>query len=134
MSGAAPACRGRRLCVTMGPWIRRIRGPMLKKFIDLFSQEIWHRDVYSMSRSRRIFTFWVRMGHIILEEVISGDLRMRAMGLVYMSILSLVPFMAFAFSVLKGLGFQNKLQPMLVDMFDPLGPRGAEIAGKVIDF
>jgi len=107
---------------------------MLKKFIDLFSQEIWHRDVYSMTRSRRIFTFWVRMGHVILEEVISGDLRMRAMGLVYMSILSLVPFMAFAFSVLKGLGFQNKLQPMLVDMFSPLGPKGAEIAGKVIDF
>ncbi len=107
---------------------------MLKKLTDRFSQEIWQRDVYDMTRSRRIFTFWVRMLHVISDELITGDLRMRAMGLVYMSILSLVPLMAFAFSVLKGFGIQNKMQPVLTDLFSPLGPKGAEIAGKVIDF
>jgi membrane protein len=107
---------------------------MIKKFIDTFTQEIWHRDVHAMTRSRRIVTFWVRMGHVMLDEIVTGDLRLRAMGLVYTSILSLVPLLAFAFAVLKGFGVQNKLQPVLVNLFAPMGPKGVEIAGKIIDF
>ncbi len=38
---------------------------------------------------------------------------MRAAALTYTTVLSLVPFLAIAFSVLKGLGAQNVLEPML---------------------
>ena len=107
---------------------------MLKRFIDVFSQEVWAQDVYKMSRSRRILIFWVRMLHVVSVEVINGNLRLRALGLVYTSILSLVPLMAFAFAVLKGFGVQNKLQPLLLNLFSALGPKGVEITGKVIDF
>lgn len=107
---------------------------MLKRFTDKFSQEIWQQDVYSMTRSRRILVFWVRMFQVLIEDILTGDLRLRAMGLVYVSILSLVPFLAFAFSVLKGFGVQNRLQPLLADMFNPLGDKGPAIAAKVIDF
>jgi membrane protein len=107
---------------------------MLKRFTDKFTQEIWHQDVYAMSRRRRITIFWVRMFQVLIEDILSGDLRMRAMGLVYVSILSLVPFLAFAFAVLKGFGVQNRLQPLLADMFNPLGDKGPAIAAKIIDF
>jgi membrane protein len=107
---------------------------MLKRFTEKFSHEVWQQDVYSMTRSRRITIFWVRMFQVLIEDIFAGDLRMRAMGLVYVSILSLVPFLAFAFSVLKGFGVQNRLQPLLVDLFNPLGDKGPAIAAKVIDF
>jgi membrane protein len=87
-----------------------------------------------MSRSKRVMIFWVRMFQVLIEDILTGDLRMRAMGLVYVSILSLVPLLAFAFSVLKGFGVQNRLQPVLVDMFNPLGDKGPAIAAQVIDF
>jgi membrane protein len=38
---------------------------------------------------------------------------LRAAALTYISVLSLVPFLAIAFSVLKGLGAQNALEPLL---------------------
>ena len=107
---------------------------MLKRLSERFTQEIWQQDVYAMTRTRRIVVFWVRMIQVLIEDILTGDLRMRAMGLVYVSILSLVPFLAFAFSVLKGFGVQNKLQPLLVEMFNPLGDKGPAIAAKVIDF
>jgi membrane protein len=107
---------------------------MLKRFTDKFSQEVWQQDVYTMSRSRRVFIFWVRMFQVLIEDILTGDLRLRAMGLVYVSILSIVPLLAFAFSVLKGFGVQNRLQPFLADLFNPLGDKGPAIAAKVIDF
>jgi len=107
---------------------------MMARIKDVFTQEIWHRDVHSMTRSRRILTFWVRMGHVLVQDLIGGELNLRAMSLVYTSILSLVPLLAFAFAVLKGFGVQNKLQPLLIDLFAPLGPKGVEMAVKVIDF
>ena len=99
---------------------------MLKRFTDKFSQEVWQQDVYSMTRTRRIAIFWVRMFNVLIEDILTGDLRLRAMGLVYVSILSLVPLLAFAFSVLKGFGVQNKLQPLLENMFSAMGDKGPD--------
>ena len=107
---------------------------MLKDITDRFSREIWHRDVHSLGRSRQIAVYWVRMFHVLIQDVMSGELALRATSLAYTSMLSLVPFLAFAFAVLKGFGLQNKLQPLLLDMFEPLGDKGVEIVGKIIDF
>lgn len=107
---------------------------MFKQLKEWFAREVWHQDVHQMGRSRRIVIFWVRMFHVLTQDLIAGELNLRAMSLVYTSILSLVPLLAFAFAVLKGFGVQNKIQPLLVNFFAPLGPAGVEIAGKVIDF
>ena len=107
---------------------------MIEKIIDIFTREIWHKDVHTMGRSRRTAVFWVRMIHVLIQDVVTGELNLRAMSLVYTSMLSLVPLLAFAFAILKGFGVQNKLQPLLVSSLAPLGPKGVEIAGKVMDF
>ena len=107
---------------------------MLKKFQERFAYEIWHQDAHKMSRSRRILVFWVRMFHVLGQDIIGGELNLRAMSLVYTSILSLVPLLAFSFAVLKGFGVQEKMQPLLVGLFAPLGPKAPELAGKVVDF
>src|SRR5690606_23400311 len=62
------------------------------------------------------------------------DLSLRAMSLVYTTILSIVPLLAFAFSVLKGLGFHRQLEPLLLNFMAPLGPQGAELTQRVIGF
>jgi membrane protein len=106
----------------------------LKQLKDTFSSEVWNKDVHTMGRSRRIIVYWVRMFHVLAQDIAHGDLNLRAMSLVYTSILSLVPLMAFAFALLKGFGVQNKMKPMLLDFFAPMGPKAAEMTGKVIDF
>lgn len=106
----------------------------IKNLKDTFASEVWNKDVHSMGRSRRIIVYWVRMFTVLGQDIAHGDLNLRAMSLVYTSILSLVPLMAFAFALLKGFGVQNKMQPLLMNFFAPMGAKGAEMTGKVIDF
>jgi len=54
--------------------------------------------------------------------------------LVYTTLLSLVPLLAISFSVLKGFGVHNQLEPMLLGVLEPLGEKGAEITEKIIGF
>ncbi len=70
----------------------------------------------------------------LARDLFEGQLSMRAMSLVYTTLLSLVPLLALSFSVLKALGVQNQLEPTLHQFLAPLGPQGAEITDKLIGF
>ena len=62
-----------------------------------------------------------RYGFVLLRDLAEGQLSMRAMSLVYTTLLSLVPMLALGFSVLKALGVHNSLEPVLLEALAPLG-------------
>ncbi|HYT56415.1 MAG TPA: YhjD/YihY/BrkB family envelope integrity protein [Verrucomicrobiae bacterium] len=61
-------------------------------------------------------------------------LSLQAMSLTYSTLLSLVPFLAVMFSVLKAFEVQNALEPFLAQMLQPLGADASEVTKKIIDF
>jgi membrane protein len=64
-----------------------------------------------------------------------GDvLNLQAMGLTYSTLLSLVPFLAVMFSVLKAFGVQNGLEPVLAQLFQPLGDAASQVTKTIINF
>ncbi|HSR55469.1 MAG TPA: YhjD/YihY/BrkB family envelope integrity protein, partial [Alphaproteobacteria bacterium] len=67
-------------------------------------------------------------------DLLGGQLTLRAMSLVYTTLLSLVPLLAISFSVLKGFGAHNQIEPFLLKTLEPLGEKGAEITHKIIEF
>lgn len=68
------------------------------------------------------------------QDILSGQLTLRAMSLVYTTLLSLVPLLAISFSVLKAFGVHNRIEPFLQEMLAPLGERGGEVASQVVNF
>ena len=62
------------------------------------------------------------------------DLTMRAMSLVYTTLLSIVPLFALSFSVLKGLGYHRDLEPVLYNFLEPLGDRAYELTDQFMGF
>jgi membrane protein len=56
------------------------------------------------------------------------------MGLVYTTLLSLVPLAAFAFAVLKGLGVHRDLEPLIYEFLHPIGERATELTAQFMDF
>jgi membrane protein len=56
------------------------------------------------------------------------------MGLVYTTLISLVPLLAVSFSVLKAFGVQNTLEPFLLDLVTPLGENGPMLARRIVEF
>ena len=57
---------------------------------------------------------------------------MRAMSLVYTTLLSVVPLLAFSFAILKGLGVFDQLEPYLNGLLAPLGEQGERITETVL--
>ena len=104
------------------------------QFYTHFTDWLWREDLREMSRWERWFTLPVRMLVVVIRQLLGGQLNLRAMSLVYTTLLSTVPLLAVSFSVLKGFGVHNQLEPILANVLAPLGPRGAEISSNVIGF
>ncbi|MGW8370236.1 MAG: YihY/virulence factor BrkB family protein, partial [Gammaproteobacteria bacterium] len=68
------------------------------------------------------------------RDFITGELSLRAMSLVYTTMLAIVPALAFAFAIAKGLGMHNQFEPALEEVLAPLGSQAAEIAHNVTGF
>lgn len=75
-----------------------------------------------------------RLVYGLVRDFMTGELTLRAMSLVYTTLLSIVPLIAFSFSVLKGFGFHRELEPLLYQFFEPLGEKGAELTSQIIGF
>jgi membrane protein len=95
---------------------------------------LWGEDLATASVLRRRFVLTLRMVYAVGRDLGEGQLTLRAMSLVYTTLLSLVPLLALAFSVLKGFGVQNQVRPALLALLEPLGEKGVQIADQVIGF
>lgn len=76
----------------------------------------------------------LRFTFIVISDLAKGDLNLRAMSLVFTTLLSLVPLIAVAFSVLKAFGVHNQIEPFLLGVLTPLGEKGVEISANIIGF
>jgi membrane protein len=101
----------------------------LVKFIEIL---VWGDLLEKRGRFGRLLATVLRYVYGLGRDIVFGQLTLRAMSLVYTTLLSVVPLVAFSFSVLKGLGKHKDLEPLLYDLTAPLGPQGREITDQVI--
>jgi len=96
---------------------------------------VWDDDLRRLTGVRRAVVFVLRVAHLLFKELLGGELNLRAMSLVYTTLLSIVPLLAVSFSVLKGFGFHARLETYLFEaMLEPLGASGAEVAATIMGF
>ena len=79
----------------------------------------------------RILETVLRYLYALIRDIVKGQLTLRSMSLVYTTLLSVVPLIAFSFSVLKGFGVHNELRPLLFNVLEPLGEQGAKITEDI---
>lgn len=72
---------------------------------------LWKRTAV---RSSQIFV-------AIVRDLLQGQLSLRAMSLVFTTVIGFFPLLALTFAVLKGLGVHNALEPTLLTLLQPLG-------------
>ena len=80
---------------------------------------------------------WLRMLRMVLvltRDLTYGQLTMRATGLVFTTLLSLVPLLALSFSVLKAFGVYNQIDPILLKFLAPLGEKATDVSKWIIKF
>lgn len=79
---------------------------------------------------------WIlRYLYVLGRDLARGQLTLRAMSLVYTTLMALVPMVAVGFSVLKAFGVHVKqLEPLLLQFLEPMGAQGKEITSNIIGF
>ena len=96
---------------------------------------LWSPRVAAQTEIVQLPIRFIRFSYALLRDVFTSTLTLRAMGLVYITMLSIVPALALVFAALKGFGIhQSTIKPLLLNVFQPLGADGIEIADRLIGF
>jgi membrane protein len=76
-----------------------------------------------------------RYAYALARDLATGDLNLRAMSLVYTTMVAIVPLLAFAFAMIKVFGLHRDFEPLLLRFLTPLGnQRAAELTQRVLGF
>jgi len=106
----------------------------LRGFQQSLHHLVWDEHRPARPRWRRWLIELARLGVCVTRDFTSGALTLRATGLVFTTLLSLVPLLAVSFSVLKGFGVHNRVEPVLLHLLAPLGARAAEVTNRIVGF
>lgn len=82
----------------------------------------------------RLLLSVLRYPYALGRDLLRGDLNLRAMGLVYTTLLSVVPLVAFAFAILKGLDIHRDLEPLIYEFLRPIGDQADELTAQMMAF
>lgn len=96
--------------------------------IDNTWQKLWKARGPQSWRWAKFYPFALFRAY--MKERLPED----AQALVYVTILTLVPLLAVAFSLLRGFGVQGVIEPWLHDMFAPMGQAGDEVVNYLVQF
>lgn len=106
----------------------------LRELRERLRRLVWDEPPGDAPRWRREAVTLARLAVAVSRDLASGALTLRAMSLVFTSLLALVPLIAVSFSVLKGFGVHNRVEPVLLRLLAPLGPRASEITERIVGF
>ena len=102
----------------------------LKKGFD----DVLDAELSGLTRFRRGLHLALRIAVIAGRDFFRNLLKLQAMALAFKTLLSLAPFLAVVFSMLKAFGVHNRMEPALAEALSPLGEKGQEITQYLISF
>ncbi|MDA0688225.1 MAG: YihY/virulence factor BrkB family protein [Proteobacteria bacterium] len=91
---------------------------------DLDQVPIWKRGLI---RSSQIIV-------AVIRDLMQEQLSLRAMSLVFTTVIGFFPMIALTFAVLKSLGVHNAMEPTLLTLLQPLGERANEFTQQILSY
>ena len=106
----------------------------MNRIVNRIERRVWRKPERTVSPLANV---WLRVARTLLalgRDLVYGQLNLRAMGLVYTTLLSIVPLLALSFSILKAFGVYNQMQPILLNFLSPLGEIGEEVTRNIVGY
>ncbi|HJO11164.1 MAG: YihY/virulence factor BrkB family protein [Gammaproteobacteria bacterium] len=95
---------------------------------------LWQQPLSTQSFWKRFLLRSLQILFGVLRDLTQGQISLRAMSLVFTTVLGFVPLLALTFSVLKSLGVHNAMEPTLLTLLEPLGERSSEVTNQILGF
>src|SRR5215470_6687215 len=106
--------------------IQDLKNKVIDQFLDVKPSDL--------TRFKRLLYSLVKIVVMVARDFIANQVQLQAMALAFKTLLSLAPLLAVIFSILKGLGVHNRLEPAIAEALAPLGEQGQEITSHLIGF
>jgi membrane protein len=89
--------------------------PLKSRLAAFFSTTLWQLEPEMFTGIRRHALKYLQVLALVIRDFRDDQCLLRASALTFTTILSIVPFFALTFAVLKGFGVQNKVEPLILD-------------------
>lgn len=106
--------------------IQQIKSQVFDKVLDT--------ELSELTRFKRWVHTSLKIAVMVGRDSFQNLVKLEAMALAFKTLLSLAPLLAVIFSILKGLGVHNRVEPALAEALAPLGDKGQEITAHLIGF
>jgi len=73
-----------------------------------------------------------RYAFALLRDFTHGELNLHATSLVYTTMVGIVPLLALSFSAMRALGLHRSLEPLIMSVLAPIGPRAGELTERIM--
>ncbi len=103
----------------------------IRRIVNLF---LWQQNISALPLWRRFLIRSCQISVAIIRDLVQGQLSLRAMSLVFTTVIGFFPLLALTFAVLKGLGVHNALEPSLLALLEPLGERANEFTSQILGY
>ena len=93
--------------------------------------------LFDRSGAQRPLHWLRRLGahaYALIRDLLGGQLNLHAMGLVYATLLAIVPLLAFSFAILRAFGAHRSLEPLIFEFFRPMGTSAGDLTQQVMKF
>ncbi|HSE85738.1 MAG TPA: YhjD/YihY/BrkB family envelope integrity protein [Candidatus Binatia bacterium] len=117
----------------MSPSTREKKGSIEQLKTRIFDL-IWDPEISELTRFKRLIHSLLKIGFMVTRDFIENLVNLEAMALAFKTLLSLAPLLAVIFSILKGFGVHNRMEPALAEALAPLGEKGKEVTVHLIGF
>lgn len=97
-------------------------------------KKLWKKPLSSYPFPKKTGIWAARIAVALGRDLQLGQMNLRAMSMVYSTLLSIVPLLALSFAVLKGFGVHNQLEPLLLEVLAPLGEQAVTITNQILGF
>lgn len=94
-------------------------------------ERIFRLDPAEVGGVRGRLLAWLQVAVMVANDFVADQCLLRASALSFTTILSMVPFFALTFAILKGLGVQNKLEPLILEQ---VAAGSQEIVSRIVTY
>ena len=98
----------------MSPSTREKKGSIEQLKTKVFDL-IWDAEISDVTRFKRLIHSLLKIGFMVTRDFIQNLVNLEAMALAFKTLLSLAPLLAVIFSILKGFGVHNRMEPAFAE-------------------
>jgi membrane protein len=106
----------------------------MRGFRSRVLEPLWQAEPADLTRVKRLLSSFIKIAFLVGRDFIENLVKLQAMALAFKTLLSIAPLLAVIFSILKGFGVHNRIEPVLAEALAPLGERGQEVTSHLIGF